>query len=210
MTEEQTQEKPSLTRRNVLVGTAGVLVLVALGGGAKAAFGSGSESLRPPGAQDEWAFLGACIKCDRCRSVCPHSCIAPMTVSEGFVAARSPKLDFTLGYCDFCDGEYLCHTVCPTDAFAAFDERTDQIGVAVINKDECLAYDAVPACEKCVDACPYGAILLTESGRPIVIPETCNGCGLCEHICPSTSLRSYTGTGLRGIMVKPVDTVEGR
>lgn len=191
------------SRREMLVGLGGIVGCLAVGGMAKVAFGGGTEALRPPGAQDEWAFLSACVKCDRCRSICPHGCIAPATVEDGLVSARSPKLDFSLGYCDFCDGEMRCHAVCSTDAFAVFNPEVDKIGVATIHPDECLAYDAIPACKKCVEACPYGAIELNGSGRPVVLEEACNGCGICEHICPSTSLRSYTGTGVRGITVEP-------
>ncbi len=36
----------------------------------------------------------------------------------------------------------------------------------------------------CVDACPFGAIQMTESGLPEIIEEKCTGCGKCVGACP--------------------------
>ena len=36
-----------------------------------------------------------------------------------------------------------------------------------------------------------GAITLDDHDRPVVHPEYCDGCGKCEQVCPSASLRAY-------------------
>ncbi len=63
--------------------------------------------------------------------------------------------------------------------------------VATVDPDVC------EWCNKCVDACPYGAIeRLSLNGREVaVISETgCKGCGGCVPVCPvgAIDLRGYT------------------
>ena len=36
----------------------------------------------------------------------------------------------------------------------------------------------------CVDACPFGALVMTADGIPAVNHETCTGCGVCVTSCP--------------------------
>lgn len=191
-----------VSRRGFVSGAVGAIGLFAIGGGAvfadKAATSDGAKAfLRPPGGQDEERFLANCVKCNRCRSVCPRGVVVTAQVEDGVVVARTPLLDFHRGYCDFC-GE--CIEVCPTAALVAFDETEEKLGLAVVDVDECLAW-AKGSCRKCVDVCPYQAISLDESGRPIVDEDACNGCGACEHACPSASFGSYSGSGVRGINV---------
>ena len=163
--------------------------MVALGGVGKALAGE-EELLRPPGAQDEARFLKLCLKCDRCRSVCPQTCITIATLEQGLVNARTPRMDFHKGICDFCG---KCAEVCPTGAILpGFDETAERIGIAVIDRDECLAFSGSGGCRKCIDECPYEAIML-DGTVPRVIAGACNGCGICEYACPSGSLRAFTG-----------------
>ena len=189
-----------LSRRSVVTGTLGVAALFALGGGIDKALAGDDELLRPPGAQDEARFISLCIKCDRCRSICPRSCICIAPLERGIANARTPYLDFEMGLCDFCG---LCAQVCPTGAIeAGFDEAADKIGVAVVDQAECLAFNG-GGCKKCYEKCRYEAIDWRNS-VPIVLPDACNGCGECENICPSSNMRAFTGSGShRGINVEP-------
>lgn len=193
---------PGISRRTFLYGVGGIVGLCAVGGAAE---GLGEkELLRPPGGQDEDSFLAQCLRCDKCRSICPENCVWPAALEDGLISYRTPRLNFHRGYCTFCD---LCIEVCPTKAFSAFDPAAQRIGAAQIDRDECIAYRSA-GCRVCVDACPYEAVTLDSANRPVVDETKCNGCGKCEYECPSASLGSYSGSGLRGINVVRVDSAE--
>jgi ferredoxin-type protein NapG len=115
----------------------------------------------------------------------------------GFVRLNTPVLSFKNGYCNSC---MKCPQVCPTGALLPVSEETLDIGAAVIIKKDCVAWDWV-GCTVCVDKCPLKAICLDENKCPVVVPEKCNGCGICQFECPSTSF-GYGRKG-KGIIVEP-------
>ena len=184
-----------LTRRTFIGACASVVACAGIGGGVRV-LGSSDELLRPPGAQDEAHLLSTCVRCDRCRSVCPTGVIAVGHVEDGLVNARTPILDFHKGYCDFCD---KCAEVCMTGAIRPFDETREKIGVAVVIEDRCVAYYG--GCDRCAEVCPYEAISLDGAGHPQVNADACNGCGLCVDECPALVYRSFVGGVHRGIEV---------
>lgn len=193
----------SLSRRGFVAGGLAAASVFALGGIASAC--PTQTPIRPPGAQDEAAFLGACIRCDRCRSVCPEHAIVLAKLEEGVIAARTPKMEFREGFCTTCDGEYRCAAVCPTQAIApGFDMLTQAIGTAVVDERECLLYRGVSsACSKqCVTACPYEALSFADDVGLRVDEALCNGCGACEATCPSSSYGGSTGSSRKGINVE--------
>ena len=185
-----------LTRRSFVGFVATTAVACGIGGVGVALTGE-SDPLRPPGAQSESDLLAACVKCDRCRSACHTGAIAVAHVEDGLLRARTPVLDFHQGSCDFCD---KCRQACPTGAIKSFDHTTDKIGVAIIQTDRCIAY--IEGCRECVDACPYGAMSLDEADHPVVDPQVCNGCGVCENICPALVYRSFAGGTRHGVVVE--------
>lgn len=192
------------SRRSFVVGAVGVASLFAVGGVGKAVAGE-KRLLRPPGAQDESRLWGACIKCDRCRSVCPERVIDVAHLEDGFVNARTPVMDFKKGFCTFCEGEYRCAKVCPTEAIRlGFDSGCDKIGMAVVDSEECLLYRSGSGrCSKeCIASCAYDALSIDEDGRLQVDSSACNGCGACENACPSSSYGSYTGSSRRGVNIE--------
>jgi ferredoxin-type protein NapG len=190
--------------------------------------------VRPPGGQDEARFIGACIRCDRCRSACPNDAIGVANVGEGLLNARTPKMDFRKGFCDFCmnagnphgavgrvdkatgmiigedglgtsDTGLLCSLNCPTGALLPFEHTREWVGLAVILPEECIAYRVYGGCRVCVDKCPFRAVTLDADSRPVVDPTKCSGCGNCEFACPSHTYRTFTGTSKRGINIELID-----
>jgi len=217
-----------ITRRSLITGAAGAAVLIAAGGTIKA-IGGESRPVRPPGGQDTQHFIGACIRCNRCRGACPRDVVVNSDFADGIINVRTPKLNFRTrfansyrreegkdqadvladpypallaaggtGFCDFC---MLCVENCPTGALGPFDPETEWIGEAIIDPVECIAFEKLGGCRKCVDYCPFDAISIDENRYPVVDPRLCNGCGVCENICPSSTYRTFTGSTKRGINI---------
>lgn len=201
-----------MTRRTFAVGAFGSLAALGLGG---ITLLKDDPLLRPPGGQDGDRFLGTCVHCERCREICPQHAIKPTKLEQGLISFRTPQMDYKRGWCDFCastpEGYPRCSQVCPVNAFQIPpDVNPDRvvIGKAMINPHWCLAYNAT-GCHTCVDACPYGAMGITEDGIPFVIEEACNGCGACEHACISLSAGSIVaGATDRAITVHPISREE--
>lgn len=187
-----------LTRRKWLELTGKGVFLVGLGGAAYL-FDSHVEFIRPPGALAGRSFLSHCIKCQKCLEVCPTGAIRQVLLTEDWVAAGTPRLDFLDGYCNLC---LRCTDVCLTGALQPAAKETVRLGIAQIDTQRCIAW-SWNGCTKCSQMCPEGAIHLDRDKRPVVDADKCNGCGVCENVCPAASIRSYGGGG-KGIVVHPL------
>ena len=156
--------------------------------------------IRPPGAQDEGAFLSRCLRCSECMKVCPTSGLQPSLWQTGLEALWTPVLASRLGYCDYsCTA---CGHVCPSGAIPKLDledKRTRVLGVAVIDRNRCLPWASNTPCIVCQEMCPISkkAIVLSDQrlitrpdgtqdylARPKVVAKRCIGCGICEYKCP--------------------------
>ncbi len=75
-------------------------------------------------------------------------------------------------------------------------EAAAQRGLRVLSRKELpsgklvakVRHSICSLCEKCIDACPYGARSLDEDEEKIVVnPVMCQGCGLCAAVCPNSA-----------------------
>lgn len=213
----------AVSRRGFIAGAAGAAALVALGA---VSLAPQAYAVRPPGAQDQARFLGACVRCGKCMEVCPNGVVVPSPVEEGLVAMRAPRLRFDLsssdlngklGWCDHCaeanGGIARCAEVCPTGALSlkdgsAFD--TMLLGKARIEHDWCLAW-RLKGCTICKNACPLDAITFDDNNRPVIDEALCNGCGSCEQVCVSMESTSmgegerHRAMTRRAIAVYPIE-----
>ncbi len=207
--DDQTEKTcAGMSRRTFAMGAGGAAALLAMGG-LKAV--PAQAQVRPPGGQDEAHLLSACIRCERCVEACPRNALTPAHLEDGILGVRTPTVNFDNGWCDFCEEENggvpRCVRFCPTEALrlaADASAETVILGKAVIIKDWCLAWDKDNGCKFCYDACPYEAIELDGSGRPVVVTDSCNGCGACQYACVSLKDGSVVaGATSRAIVVVP-------
>lgn len=193
------EENSSLTRRGLFAAGGACALMIGLGGFGAVTQQASAAYVRPPGAESDADLVARCNRCQRCLQVCPHNIITPIHLGENIVANGTPTLDFSIGYCDWC---MLCLEACPTQALRWETPSEHNIGVAKIFSDACVAWNWV-GCTVCVEECPVdNAITLDSQGRPVVNEKLCDGCGRCEQVCPSASLRAYdSAVDEKGIIV---------
>jgi len=195
---KMTVNGPLLPERRVLLGgmLAGLLLAV------PARFRAPEKSsrlLRPPGVRDEDDFLKKCVRCGECMKVCLKNALYPSAWQSGVEGIYTPLVIPRLGYCEYnCT---LCGQVCPTGAIPNLPvsaKRREVLGKAVFAKDHCLPFAKRIDCIVCEEHCPipekairsreikvigFDGIVRTVK-EPYIVEEICNGCGICEYVCP--------------------------
>ncbi len=200
------QRDPMATRREVLKQMFKGAGYVAAGGLAWGGLVKDAAAnpfvLRPPGAIPEEDFVKACIKCGLCIEACPYDTLVAAPAEES-VAVGTPYFKAREIPCYMCT-DVPCVPPCPSGALDINllrendsdepDINKAQMGLAVINKETCVAYWGIQ-CDACYRACPLldEAIKLElkrneRTGKhafllPEVMADACTGCGLCEHAC---------------------------
>ncbi len=140
--------------------------------------------LRPPGAKPEAEFESLCSRCGVCVEACPVKCIqidASACVGDGF-----PYISPAIAPCVVCE-ELACMKACPTGALQLVDKFGIRMGLATVTHETCLRHHGED-CRLCLEACPMGEkaiVVSANSGRVLVKPGGCVGCGMCEQACPT-------------------------
>ena len=212
---------PLLPERRVLLGGMATGLLLAVPTRFRAPEQT-SRLLRPPGVRNEDQFLTACIRCGECMKVCLKNALYPAAWQAGIPGFYTPLVMPRLGYCEYnCT---LCGQVCPTGAIPALpvaSKRREVIGKAVFDKNHCLPFARRIDCIVCEEHCPIPqkAIrsrevrVLAPDGsvkrvkEPYVVEEICNGCGICENVCP---LETRSGIEVFAVKNRAPIVVEGR
>lgn len=168
---------PNPARRNALLTLGATAAAAALTVGKAALADADRTVIRPPGALPEPAFLALCVRCGKCAQVCEPKAIK---LQNGL-----PYLEPRETACDLCR---KCPDVCPTGALTLAPQERIQMGTAEVDHELCWAWKG-DVCRSCFAACPLQgeALILQGVGGnrpPVVDPEHCTGCGLCEHVCP--------------------------
>ena len=207
---EPPTNETSLGRRGFLsasVGAASGILGGLLAGGGTRAFGAdlngdGPRPVRPPGSVPEPEFLQMCIRCGECFQSCPSDVLQPLGFQQGLEGLWTPQV--VAGWAGCASSCNACGQVCPTGAIRALpleEKRHARMGLAWINEATCLPFHG-DACQLCVDECTaagYDALEfitvgteVDEAGLPIegtgtlaplLIPDKCVGCGLCQTRC---------------------------
>jgi ferredoxin-type protein NapG len=139
--------------------------------------------LRPPGSLTEEQFRTQCSRCGDCVRACPSHCIK--IDWSGDKGEGVPYIDPDEMSCVLCV-ELACMHACPTGALQPILIDFIDMGVAVWHESTCLR-SAGQDCTICVDACPVGAraLVVADDGK-VNVREGCTGCGMCQHVCPTT------------------------
>ena len=144
--------------------------------------------LRPPGAIPEEDFLAACIRCGACVRICMTHTLQASGMETGLIRWGTPIPNMRFAGCEQqCN---LCGKVCPTGAIRNLPLKERQhakMGTAVLFRERCVAWARDRLCLLCDEACPYNAVVFKNvegHKRPFVDESRCNGCGICETVCP--------------------------
>jgi len=202
-------------RRLIIAGIMGLIGLPLLKTNPTNKIGK-SRLVRPPGAQDEEAFLRKCLRCGQCMKICPENAIQPALAEGGLEGLWTPIIVPTIGYCSYTcnddDKQYnnLCGIVCPSGAIEKLTLETKhklKIGTAYIDRTKCIPWTDGKNCGVCEEHCPVqgGKAIIHEpvyqhrgkfypKDKPLLLPkvlkERCIGCGICEYVCPVEGSRA--------------------
>ncbi len=185
---EKYRSEVNLSRRGFVSAVSGGLSLGFLGQASLAGAQRGNKILRPPGALPVRWFNNTCIRCGECMKACITNTLQPCSLEAGLESLWTPRHEMRLAGCEQeCN---VCGQVCPTQAIRALpleEKKYARIGTAVIKREKCIAWEQNKLCLICDEACPYNAIVfkvVEGHKRPFIDEGKCNGCGICEQLCP--------------------------
>ena len=154
----------------------------------------------PPGALSLAHLAAHCTSCHTCVRICPNEALDSAR-EGGPILLGKPILDPYIGFCQYdC---VLCASVCPTGALMPMTpevKRTHRIGLAALERLECVVVKNGTSCGACAELCPSGAVSMAigPSGllEPTLDDSFCIGCGACQKACPIRPKAAIVVSGL--------------
>ena len=154
----------------------------------------------PPGALSLAHLAAHCSSCHTCVRVCPNDAL-DVSREGGAVLLSKPVVMPYNGFCQYdC---VLCASVCPTGALTPMTvevKRTHRIGLANLDRLECVVVKNGTSCGACAELCPSGAVSMATgpSGllEPLLDQSFCIGCGACQKACPVRPVSAIVVSGL--------------
>ena len=156
--------------------------------------------IRPPGAIPEEHFKERCIRCGNCMKVCPTNALQPVFFKSGPDGIWTPELVPEIGWCEYnCN---LCGQVCPTGAIKKLPlekKQYEKMGLAEVSRTTCFAWGQKTDCMVCEEHCPIPSKAIKAEiemigthalKKPVVDPNLCIGCGICQNKCPQRPERA--------------------
>lgn len=125
-----------------------------------------------------------CIGCKSCELACSLANDGQLNPSLSriteitFIEGKYPLPYNFVSTCRQC-ADAPCLSSCPTQAISRLRNKTKTV---VIDRDACIG------CGKCLDACPFGAMLFAGEARKAFKCELCGGSPACAAICPSGAI----------------------
>jgi ferredoxin len=181
----------SVTRRTLLCAVPSAVAGIAA---SRLLRSNGRKTIRPPGA-DLNKINALCARCGNCMQACPYQLIKPDIGESGIDGLLTPSIKFRskdINQEQYCFHDCVkCSQVCPTGALRPITPETKAatpIGVAVVNRKKCIAWEKNEYCAVCDEYCPFKAVKLIKRGDvmcPVVEVDKCRGCGACESACPA-------------------------
>jgi polyferredoxin len=192
------QAEGSISRKDFLFLIASSFLL--LGFKSKEALDAAKKLIRPPGVLNKREFLNKCVRCGNCMRICPTNGLQPAIFESGFSGIWTPHLIPEIGYCEYnCNS---CGNVCPAAAIPKLslaDKKKQILGIAIIDKNICIAWLENKECIVCEEHCPVPQKAIKSNDeffngkrvpKPYVDISLCVGCGICQNKCPTRPARA--------------------
>jgi len=129
-------------------------------------------------------FPEKCIGCKSCELACSLVNDGEMNPAKSritmiaFIEGKY-RLPYNLPLtCKQC-ADAPCLDSCPADAISRLSDETKTV---VIDDEQCIG------CGRCVDACPFGAMLFDSEREKAFKCELCGGEPACISICPTEAI----------------------